>query len=105
MVDQGSLSTLAGFLEATVRIATPLGLAALGETVTERSGVINIGLEGSMLGGALASALAAHATGSPWAGLLAGCAAGAATAAVVAPFALALPGDPIGVRTSSTLAA
>src|SRR5260221_5429042 len=104
MVDQGSLSTLAGFLEATVRIAARLGLAALGETVTERSGVINIGLEGSMLGGALASALAAHATGSPWAGVLAGCAAGAAIAAVSALFAVALWGDQIVVGTAITLA-
>ncbi len=105
MPDPVSLSTLAGFLEATVRIATPLGLAALGETVTERSGVINVGLEGSMLGGALAAAMAAHATGSPWAGVLAGCLAGAAIAAVFAVFAIVLRGDQIVVGTAITLAA
>ena len=105
MPDPGAVATLAAFLEATVRIATPLGLAALGETVTERSGVINIGLEGSMLGGALASAIAAHATGSPWAGVLAGCLAGAAIAAVFAAFVVALRGDQIVVGTAITLAA
>lgn len=104
MTDPGSLGPLAGFLEATVRIATPLGLAALGETVTERSGVINIGLEGSMLGGALASAMAAHWTGSPWAGVLAGCLAGTAIAAVFAVFAVALKGDQIVVGMAITLA-
>ena len=104
MIDPGSLAPLAGFFEATVRIATPLGLAALGETVTERSGVINIGLEGSMLGGALASAMAAQWAGSPWAGVLAGCLAGAAIAAVFAVFAVSLKGDQIVVGTAITLA-
>lgn len=104
MVDQGSLASLAGFLEATVRIATPLGLAALGETVTERSGVINIGLEGCMLGGALAAAMAAHWTGSPWAGVLAGWVAGAAIAAVFAVFTVVLKSDQIVVGTAITLA-
>ena len=104
MVDQGSLASLAGFLEATVRIATPLGLAALGETVTERSGVINIGLEGAMLGGALAAAMAAHWTGSPWAGVFAGWLAGAAIAAIFAVFTIGLRGDQIVVGTAITLA-
>jgi simple sugar transport system permease protein len=49
-------AALAGFIAAAVRIATPLLLAALGETVSERSGVINLGLEGAMLVGALAGA-------------------------------------------------
>ena len=44
---------LAAFLEASVRLGVPLGLAAMGETITERSGVINIGLEGSIIAGAL----------------------------------------------------
>jgi len=105
MPEAGALAAAAGFLEATVRIATPLGLAALGETVTERSGVINIGLEGAMLCGALAAALGANALGSPWAGVIAGGLAGAAVAAVFAAFAIGLLGDQIVVGTAITLAA
>ena len=43
---------LSGFLAATVRVSTPLLLAALGETLAERAGVINIGIEGAMIAGA-----------------------------------------------------
>ena len=45
---------LAGFLAAAVRVSTPLLLAALGETLSERGGVINLGIEGAMLAGATA---------------------------------------------------
>jgi simple sugar transport system permease protein len=48
------LELIAGFFGASLRVATPLLLAATGETVAERSGVINLGVEGSMLAGALA---------------------------------------------------
>jgi simple sugar transport system permease protein len=64
------------FLEAAVRVATPLLLAAMGETLAERGGVINLGIEGAMLTGALAAALGAT-EGGPWAGAVAAVAAGA----------------------------
>jgi simple sugar transport system permease protein len=67
---------LVSFLTSAVRVATPLLLAALGETLAERGGVINLGIEGAMLAGALAAAIGSTA-GGPWAGTLAAAATGA----------------------------
>ena len=67
---------LVSFLTSAVRVATPLLLAALGETLAERGGVINLGIEGAMLAGALAAAIGTTA-GGPWAGTLAAAAMGA----------------------------
>src|SRR5580692_9238129 len=55
-----------------IRLAVPLILACLAGLWSERSGVVDIGLEGKMLTGAFAAAAAATATGSPWVGLGAG---------------------------------
>jgi simple sugar transport system permease protein len=54
-----------------LRISTPYTLAALGGVASERAGVVNMALEGVLLGGALGYAVATHATGSPWLGLAA----------------------------------
>ena len=59
-------------LDSTVRVATPLVLAALAGMFSERSGVVDISLEGKMLVAAFASAAAAYVTHNPWLGLLAG---------------------------------
>ncbi len=59
-------------LDSTLRLATPLVLAALAGLFAERSGVIDISLEGKMLGSAFAAAATATATGSAWLGLLGG---------------------------------
>ncbi len=93
---------IAGFLAAAVRVATPLLLAATGELVAERSGVINLGIEGAMLGGALASAIGASA-GGPWVGLLAGLLAGVALAAVFAAVAIGAGADQVITGTAVTL--
>jgi ABC-type uncharacterized transport system permease subunit len=58
-------------LYATLRLTTPILFAALGGLLCERAGVLNIGLEGMMLGGALAAYAVSLRTGSPWLGLLA----------------------------------
>lgn len=67
---------------STLRVSTPLVFAALGGLMSERAGIISIGLEGMMLGGALGAASATHATGSPWVGLGVGCLSGLSFAAV-----------------------
>ena len=58
-------------LDSTFRLATPLVLCAMAGLFSERSGVVDIGLEGKMLGAAFAAAAAAQATGSAYLGLLA----------------------------------
>ena len=55
---------------ATLRLTTPLLFAALGGLMCERAGVLNIGLEGMMLGGALTAYVVALRTGNPWLGIL-----------------------------------
>jgi simple sugar transport system permease protein len=67
---------------STIRLTTPLILAALGGMFSERSGVINIALEGMMLAGAFTAAAVTHAVGSPFVGLLAGMGAGMLIAAI-----------------------
>lgn len=100
-----STVVLAAFLEATVRVTTPLAIAAVGESVTQRSGVINIGLEGAMLIGALSGTVAAIAAGSPWAGLAAGAVAGLIVGWLFALVTVRLRGDQIVVGTAFTLGA
>jgi simple sugar transport system permease protein len=81
----------------------PLALAAMGETITERSGVINIGLEGSIIAGALGGALLALSTGGAGWGVVGGGLAGLAVAAVFAAFAVGLGTDQIITGTAITL--
>jgi simple sugar transport system permease protein len=65
-------------LAQTVRMTIPYACAGLGGVLSERSGVVNIALEGTMLGSALASVAVHYATGNPFAGIVAGVATGAA---------------------------
>ncbi len=82
-------------LAATLRYATPLLFAGLGGLVSERSGVVNIGLEGMMLMGAFFAAWGADVTGSWLLGTLIGMLAGMALAAIHAFFCINLRADQI----------
>lgn len=73
-----------GFIFSSIRLATPLIFAALGGLFAERSGVINIALEGLMLAGAFTAAIATYELGNPFLGLLCGMAAGALLALIYA---------------------
>lgn len=77
-----ALAFLPLMADATLRVAAPLVLAALGGLFCERAGVVDIALEGKMLGAAFAAAAAAWASGSAWVGLGAGLAASTALAMV-----------------------
>jgi simple sugar transport system permease protein len=93
---------LTAFLEATVRTATPLAFAALGETVSERAGVINVGLEGVIIAGCFGAVVGAQ-SGSLSAGLVGGLLAGMAAALVFAAFVVGLRTDQIITGTALTL--
>jgi simple sugar transport system permease protein len=83
-------SILVSVAAATIRIATPLVLAALGELVAERSGVYNMGVEGMMLMGAFIGYLCAYESGSLWFGVLAAGFAGGLMALVFAVMVVTL---------------
>lgn len=90
------------FLEAAVRTATPLAFAALGELVTERSGVINLGLEGTIIAGCLGAAMAAS-VGGGGVGYLGAALSGMAMAAVFGLFVVTLRADQIIAGTALTV--
>ena len=83
--------------------ATPLLIAAIGELVVERSGVLNLGVEGMMVIGAVCGFAAAAMTGSPWLGVLAGIAAGAAFSLLFAFLTLSIATNQVATGLSLTL--
>lgn len=87
------LALLVSLMAATIRIATPLLLAALGELITERAGVMNLGVEGMMLMGAFSSFLFVSGTESLLAGLLGGVLAGLVTSLIMAILVITLKVD------------
>ena len=72
-----SVTVLVGILAAGIRLATPYLYASIGETFGQRSGVLNLGVEGQMLLGAFAAFYVTFVTGNLWLGLLAAMAVGA----------------------------
>lgn len=89
------LIMILGLLASGVRFSMPILFAALGETISQRAGVLNVGLEGIMLVGAFLAVLFAVLTGSPWGGLLAAIVGGALLGLLHGVFAIKLKVDQI----------
>ncbi|MDP6619286.1 MAG: ABC transporter permease, partial [Nitrospinota bacterium] len=85
----------ADLLSATVRLSIPLVFLSVGELFTERSGVVNIGLEGMMLFGAFTAVVGVFLFGNPWWGVVAAIMAGALFALLLAYVSVSLAGDQI----------
>lgn len=94
---------LAGFIAASVRLSIPILLAALGGMFSEKSGVLNIGLEGMMLGGCFVAFITAYFTGSLWLGVLAALIAGALFGLVLAWFAVTAGSNQVVIGISFNL--
>lgn len=77
------MSFLVDILTAMFRVSTPLALGSTGEVVTERSGVLNLGIEGTMYAGAFFGFYAAYQTDNRWIGLAAALALGAIAATLL----------------------
>ena len=97
------MDTLIPILVAAVAAGTPMVFAALGELVTEKSGVLNLGVEGMMLMGAVTGFAVASQTGNPWVGALAGMVAGAAMALIFAVLTLNLMANQVASGLALTL--
>jgi general nucleoside transport system permease protein len=95
-VDEAFFITVATWVVASLRSATPLLFVMLGETLTQRSGIINLGVEGAMLMGACIGFAVATTTGDPLLGLLAGAMAGAMLSSVHAGLVLGTGANQIG---------
>lgn len=95
MSDFISFALISSLIFSSIRFATPLIFAALGGMFSERSGVINIALEGLMLAGAFTAAVATYELSNPYLGLLCGVAAGAVMAAIYAVSVIKFEADQV----------
>lgn len=100
-----ALPAIIHIFESTLRVATPLLFAALGGLASERSGVINIALEGMMLVGSFAAAVVALATHSPALGMVAAVGASVLFAAIYGLFVIQFRSDQIVAGTAVNMLA
>lgn len=98
-----SLSVLVPLLVSVITAATPLLLAAIGELVVERAGVLNLGLEGMMLVGAICAFAVMQTIGSPILAILAAAAAGTAMAVLFGLLVLTLASNQVATGLALTL--
>lgn len=99
----GNETILVSILAAAVTAGTPILYAALGELITERAGILNLGVEGVMLVGAVTGFIAAVATGNCWWGLLASMLAGGAVALIHAVLSITLRANQVVSGLALTL--
>ena len=94
---------LVSMLVVTLVAGTPLLYAALGELVTERSGVLNLGVEGTMLTGAISGFIVAFMTGNVWLGVGTAMLAGAGMSLLFAILAVSLKANQVAVGLALTI--
>jgi general nucleoside transport system permease protein len=105
MTGLGSGAFLTHFITGSLTAALPLLLGGLGEQMSERAGVLNVGIEGMMLAGAYAGFVAAYDTGALWPGFLAGAVAGGLVAAPMILLCVRLALNQVVVGIALTLGA
>src|SRR5690349_24521579 len=97
------MDTITQLVLLSLAAGTPLVFAALGELVVEKSGVLNLGVEGMMLVGAIASFIVAAHTQSPWLGVAAGALAAAILSIIFAVVALTLRANQVATGLALSL--
>lgn len=97
------IDTTTAILLATLAAGTPLVFAALGELIAEKSGVLNLGVEGMMLVGAVCGFAAAAESGSLWLGVLAAALAGGAMSMVFAVLTLTFQANQVASGLALTI--
>lgn len=105
MSEIGFIGMAISVLLSTFRVSVPLVFTAMGGIMSERSGVVNIALEGLMLMGAFTAAAVAHSTHSPWLGALAGIGGGVLLAVIYGVFVIQFRADQIVAGTAINLLA
>ena len=98
-----SLEFLIAALVTIVSVTTPILLAATGELVVEKSGVLNLGIEGMMLIGAIAAFAVSYETGNPWLGVIASAVAGALASMIFAVLVLFLGSNQVATGLALTI--
>ncbi len=98
-----STALVLSFIVTVVGASTPILIAALGELVVEKSGVLNLGVEGMMLVGAVTGFAVVYSTGSPWLGLLAAAGAGVATSMIFGFLTLTLSANQTATGLALTI--